>query len=269
MKLGFIGAGNMGGAIFKGFIAKEVVAPKDIYVIRNNKEALLKQAEMYSITPADNYAEVVANSDILFLAVKPVMFPTVITQLQELINKHKPLLVSMAAGLTLESIGNMLGFEHPIVRIMPNINAEICMSTTAYCGNSLVTQEQLETIHNLFSAIGMAVSVPENQFAIFTAIAGCSPAYVYLFIDSLAKGAQKAGMNKKQALDIAASAVLGSTQMLINSDNHPWELIDKVCSPGGTTIEGVCTLEEYKFESAVVKAVENSINKDKALNKGK
>lgn len=267
MKIGFIGAGNMGGAIFKGFISKSVLPANNICVIRNNKEALKQQADTYGITMAKTYSELIEFSDIVFLAVKPVMFPDLISSINADVEKYKPLIVSMAAGLSLESIENMFGFSLPIVRIMPNINAEICMSTTAYCANSLATSDNIDTIAKMFNQIGTAVEIPEVQFATFTAIAGCSPAYVYLFIDSLAKGAQKAGMNKQQALKIAASAVLGSTQMLINSNSHPWELIDKVCSPGGTTIEGVCTLEEYKFESAIVKAVENSILKDKALNK--
>lgn len=266
MKFGFIGAGNMGGAIIKGFIKSKRVAPPDINVSRNNKEALAEMEQTIGIKGCTT-EEVVNDSNIVFLAVKPHMFPQITKEIAPLLKDSNKLVVSMAAGITTNSLEQMLGFDCPIVRIMPNINAEILMSTTAICKNEYAIPEDIEIIKDMFSDIGLAVEVSENQFPIFTAIAGCSPAYVYLFIDSLAKGAQKMGMNKKLALDIATSAVLGSAKMFELSNSHPWELIDKVCSPGGTTIEGVCTLEEYKFESALVKAVENSVLKDYALNK--
>jgi pyrroline-5-carboxylate reductase len=267
MKLGFIGAGNMGGAIIKGFIKSGKISAKDINVVRKNESALKEMADELGIIPCSNYSELVENSDVIFMAVKPVMFESVLNELSPILKNSNKLLVSMAAGLTTDSIEKILGFEYPIVRIMPNINAEILMSATAICKNAKASNDDMDYVKDLFSAIGLATEVAENQFAVFTAIAGCSPAYVYLFIDSLAKGAQKMGMQKAKALEIAATAVIGSAAMYQQSNSHPWELIDKVCSPGGTTIEGVCTLEEYKFESGIVKAVENSVLKDYALNK--
>ncbi len=265
MKLGFIGAGNMAGAIFKGLIKADAVSPKDIFIIRNNAELQKKQVEEYGVTGCSSYEELTKNSDIIFLGVKPVSFGPLIKEIKGFIEKKRPLVVSMAAGMTISSIEEMFGFDLPIIRIMPNINAEILMSATAYCGNKNVSDEQLSIIRGYLSAFGLAVEIPEKQFAVFTAIAGCSPAYVYMFIDALARGAQKMGMNKKQALEIAAQAVIGSASMYAKSGMHPAELTDKVCSPGGTTIEGVCTLEEYKFTAGIVKAVENSVLKDKEL----
>lgn len=267
MKLGFIGSGNMGGAIIKGFIKSGKVKARDINVVRKNQAALRSMADELGINPCKNYNELIEKSDVIFLAVKPVMFPQILSEISSHIRNSEKLIVSMAAGLTTERIEELLGYEHAVIRIMPNINAEILMSATAVCKNSSASDDQFNYIMDLFSAIGLSTDVPENQFAIFTAIAGCSPAYVYLFIDSLAKGAQKMGMQKTKALEIATAAVIGSANMYQQSGTHPWELIDKVCSPGGTTIEGVCTLEEYKFESAVVKAVENSVLKDYELNK--
>ncbi len=267
MKLGFIGAGNMGGAIIKGLIKSGSIAAKDINVTEKNKEILNTLEKEQGIVPCSGYEELIDKSDVVFMAVKPVVFPSVIADIKGYIKEKKPLLISMAAGISTESIDSMLGFETPVVRIMPNINAEILMSATALCKNNVAGDRDIDTAENILSAIGMTARIDENLFAVFSAIAGCSPAYVYLFIDSLAKGAQKMGMNKKQALEIAAAAVSGSAAMFSRSDAHPWELIDKVCSPGGTTIEGVCTLEEYKFQSAIVKAVENSVLKDRALNK--
>ncbi len=265
MKLGFIGAGNMGGAIIKGLIKSGKISAENINVVEKNNTILDTMAKEQGINPCKDYKELINGSDIVFMAVKPVVFPSVIADIKDCIKAKGPLLISMAAGITTESIDEMLGFETPVVRMMPNINAEILMSATALCKNSAASDKDIDTAEDILSAVGMTARIDENMFAVFSAIAGCSPAYVYLFIDSLAKGAQKLGMNKKQALATAAAAVSGSAAMFSRSDAHPWELIDKVCSPGGTTIEGICTLEEYKFESAIVKAVENSVLKDMAL----
>lgn len=266
MKIGFIGAGNMGSAVFKGFIKNNAVKAEDIYVYRLNKEKLMKDVEEFGINPVDTYEELIEKTECIFLAIKPNKFNEVLPKISHKLREKNSLTVSMAAGKTIESIEQLLGYKAPIIRMMPNINAQICLSATAYCCNEKVTKEQLEFVKKCLEAIGMTTEVEESKFATFTAIAGCSPAYVYMFIEALAKGALKAGMNKKQALDIASYAVFGSAKMFIESDMHPNQLIDKVCSPGGTTIEGVCTLDEYKFTSGIVKAVENSIEKDKKLN---
>lgn len=267
MNFGFIGAGNMASAIFKGMLDNNYTNSKNIFIYDTDSEKLKLYLNTLDINICSSYADIINNSDILIIAVKPNIVPTLLPEISDYIKEKKILVVSIAAGITIKTIENLLGFKVPIVRVMPNINAEICLSTTAYCTNDIVTFEESQVIQQCFEAIGYVTKIEENEFAVFAAIAGCSPAYAYLFIDSLAKGAQKYGMNKKKALEIAANAVLGSAKMLANSKMHPWELIDKVCSPGGTTIEGICTLEEYKFESGIVKAVENSILKDKNMNK--
>ena len=267
MKLGFIGAGNMAGAIFKGLIASKAVNAADIYIIRNNMQLQKQQEAELGVKGCQTYDELIEKSDRVFLGVKPVAFPALLEKIKKPLQAKNPLIVSMAAGLSTDKIKDMLGYDAPIVRIMPNINAAILMSATAYCGNTKATEEQVESVEKLLSSIGSAYAVSEDKFAIFTAIAGCSPAYVYMFIDALARGAQKMGMNKQQALEISAQAVAGSAAMFMQSGKHPAQLTDSVCSPGGTTIEGVCTLDEYKFTAGIVKAVENSILKDAQLGK--
>lgn len=266
MNLGFIGAGNMGGDIINGFIKSGTVKAENIYVIRKNENALKTMADDTGIKPVYTYKELVKNSDYIFLAIKPVVFSEVIDEIKDALKGSDKVIVSMAAGITTDSICSMLGYDFPVVRIMPNVNAQIMRSTTALCKNQFADKNTLSNIQSMFDTIGEAVLVDESQFAVFSAIAGCSPAYVYMFIDSLAKGAVKMGMNKKLALKIAASAVSGSAQMLAaNSHIHPQELADMVCSPGGTTIEGVCTLDECGFTNAVTRAVENSVLKDRKL----
>jgi pyrroline-5-carboxylate reductase len=268
MKLGFIGAGNMGSAIFKGFIAKGKVDCKDIYITRRNKAELASQASELGVNACEDGCEIVRKCDVVFLAVKPIMFGEVLGKIRAEVKAEKPLIVSMAAGISTEDIETMLDVKGVrVVRIMPNVNAQVAMSVTAVCAGSNASNEDVELVNELFNSIGETAEVEEKHFAIFTAIAGCSPAYVYMFINSLAEGALKAGMNKKLAIRIAAGAVMGSAKLVLESGKHPEELNDMVCSPGGTTIEGVCTLKEKGFEAAVISAVENSILKDAALKK--
>lgn len=268
MKLGFIGAGNMGSAIFKGFIAQGSAKKEDIYIIRRNREAQAAQVAETGVNGCESYSELIEKSDVVFLAVKPVMFGDVLRDIKADLKDKQPLVVSMAAGISTADIEEMCGIKGlRVVRIMPNVNAQVAMSVTACCGGSNATDEDVKLVRKLFDSIGTTAEVDEKQFAIFTAIAGCSPAYVYMFINALADGALKAGMNKKQALAIAAGAVMGSAKLVLETGEHPEILRDSVCSPGGTTIEGVCTLKELGFESAVIEAVEASIVKDAMLKK--
>jgi pyrroline-5-carboxylate reductase len=268
MKLGFIGAGNMGSAIFKGFIKSGKAQPSDIYIIRRNKEALATQAAELGVNACESYSELIKASDVVFLAIKPIMFKEVLSAIKADIKAKMPLVISMAAGISTDDIENGLDVKGVrVVRIMPNVNAQVMMSVTAICGGKNATSEDMSLTRDLFNGIGTTADVSESQFAIFTAIAGCSPAYVYMFINALAEGALKAGMNKKQAIQIAAGAVMGSAKTVLETGIHPEELNDMVCSPGGTTIEGVCTLKEQGFESAVIDAVTKSIEKDAILKK--
>lgn len=268
MKLGFIGAGNMGSAIFKGFIAAGSAKKEDIYIIRRNKEELARQAAETGVNACGDYSELIKQSDVVFLAVKPIMFSQVLSDIKSDLKDKQPLVVSMAAGVSTNDIEDMTGVKGlRVVRIMPNVNAQVAMSVTACCGGSNATAEDIALVRELFDSIGTTAEVDEKQFAIFTAIAGCSPAYVYMFINALADGALKAGMNKKQALAIAAGAVMGSAKLVLETGEHPEILRDSVCSPGGTTVEGVCTLKELGFESSVIAAVEASILKDARLKK--
>ncbi len=254
-ELGFIGAGNMGGTIINA-LKKHY----DIFVSRKNIEALRK---MTGVTPCDE--NIIAVRDITFLAVKPDMYKDILLEIRDELLNSNSVLVSMAAGVSMEEIKNRLCFDVKLVRIMPNVNASVGMSVTAVCRNEFVTDDEYKSVNKILSRFGKVVDISEDQFGIFSAIAGCSPAYVYTFIDALARGAQKMGMKKELALEIAAEAVKGSAVMLEKSNMHPQSLVDKVCSPGGTTIEGLCTLDEYKFTAGIVKAVENIVNKDKNI----
>lgn len=264
MNIGFLGIGNMGGAILKGFLANGING-NNIFIYDIDTLKLNEYKKDFNVNICLNYEQLLQNIDFLILAIKPNIFLEVLNDLKNYINSYKPTIISIAAGISIKDIKNIIDNNVGIVRIMPNINAEICLSTSAYCYDN-IKEENLNTVTYLFEKIGSLFYIPEEKFSIFTAIAGCSPAYIYLFLDSIAKGAQKMGINKKEALQIAIDVTIGSANMLKNSNKHSWELIDNVCSPGGTTIEGICTLEENNFQQIIVKAIENTIKKDKLLN---
>lgn len=267
MKVGFIGTGNMASAIIKGMIAKGFMEPSDIYVSSLQLPKLKKFAEETGTTFCPSNEELVAQVDVVILAVKPNLFEKILPGLQPNLQDRKPLIVSIAAGVSLEKIQRLIGddYTNPIVRVMPNVNAMIGESMSAVSKNEHVTTAQMDFVLGMFNAVGLAIEIEERYFSIFIGIAGSAPAYAYLFIDSLARGALKAGMNKEQATRIAAQTVLGSAKMILESNEAPWVLIDKVCSPGGTTIAGISALEDRNFISTVMHAVEATIQRDKEI----
>ena len=262
MKTGFIGSGNMAGAIIKGAV-KNGINPKDIYTYDLDYSKVSEIANSCGIIATTSNEQILDECEIIVLAVKPHLINGVLENCRDKINTEKHVLVSIAAGTSIEMLESFADIKNiPVVRIMPNINAMALESMTSICRNSRVNDEKYEYVKDLFSKVGRVMELEENFFGIFGALAGSSPAFSYLFIDSLAKAAHKAGLPKAKALEIAAQTVLGSAAMLLASDKHPWELIDSVCSPGGTTIEGICTLEDNGFQAAIVKCLDACMAKD-------
>ncbi len=268
MKYGFIGAGNMAGAIIKGMtIGTKSFAGSDIFVTSKTVTSAKKLAEECGVLPCEKAEDVIDFSDVVVLGVKPNVLAEILPNLKHSFSAKKPLVVSIAAGKTLDYLGHFFDEGTPIVRVMPNINAKIGASTTGMCCNSYVSEEQKEIVKNIFATIGSVADISEQHFSIFSVIGGASVAFAYLYMDALARAALKAGMPKKQALEITAQTVLGSAKMILEGGEQPWPLIDQVCSPGGTTIEGVCTLEENNFESTLTKAFDAVLAKDKLIGK--
>lgn len=267
MKVGFVGTGNMASAIIKGMIHTEHTKAEHIYVFDVDTEKMHGFVGETGTNACESSEEVVKRSDIVMLAVKPNQFKAVLSPLKELIKDKNPLIVSIAAGTSIEKIQSLLEAENnlAIIRVMPNVNAMIGEGAAAVCGNQAASQEQINFALGMFNAIGKAIELPEQHFSTFTAIAGSSPAYAYLFIDSLARGAVKNGLPKDLANKIAAQAVLGSAKMILESDEDPWVLINRVCSPGGTTVAGLVALEDHAFISTVIKGVDATIKRDEEL----
>lgn len=265
MNIGFIGCGNMATAIIKGITKSEVVKSEDIFVYDHTSSKLENIAAKFGITKCNSASEVAKLSDYVVLAVKPNAITSVLNEINITLEENNSILISIAAGKSIEFIRENLSHPNKIIRIMPNINAKVGASCSAYCTNEDVTDKEKKDIEKIFGSIGTIIELDENSFSLFSVIAGCSPAFVYMFIDALARAGVKNGMKKDVALKIAAQSVLGSAKMILESDNHPFELIDQVCSPGGTTIEGVVSLQADGFESAVHNAVQKAVEKDKKL----
>lgn len=265
MTIGFMGCGNMGSAIIKGITEAKVVERNEVFAFDTYAPSINKAVEEYGITKCENANEIVLNSDIVVLAVKPNMIAAVLKEINPTLEKKDTIVISIAAGKTLEFIKDNLTHDNKLVRIMPNINAKVAAACSAYCTNELVTDEEKKEIEKIFGAVGSIMELPESSFSLFGVLAGCSPAFVYMFIDALARAGVKNGMKKDTALQIAAQSVLGSAKMILESGTHPFELIDQVCSPGGTTIEGVTALQADGFESAIHKAVDKAVDKDSKL----
>lgn len=265
MKIGFIGTGNMAGAIIKGIIKQNHTQSSDIFCTEINKEKLESFVSENKINACTSNEELVDKVDIIVLAVKPHIIPGVLNELKTKIIEKRPVIISIAAGVSLASLEQMIDDNTAIVRVMPNVNAMIGEGVAAVCSNDNTTPKQTKYVLDLFAAVGTSVELAEEDFSTFIGIAGSSPAFAYLFIDSMARAAVKNGMPKDQANKIAAQAVLGSAKMILESDKDPWELINMVCSPGGTTVAGIVALEDEKFISTVIKGVDVVINKDKEM----
>ncbi|WEG73755.1 pyrroline-5-carboxylate reductase [Vagococcus intermedius] len=267
MKIGFIGSGNMATGIIKGLLKNEKVLAKDILITASTSQRSLAKAKELGVIGVKSNAELLALVDIVVLAVKPHHIPTILKELDSLLAKKKPLIISIAAGLTLGQLQENIksDLKAKLVRVMPNMNVTIGRSVSAICSSESVSAAEVETVADLFRAVGSAYIIEEKDFRNFTSLAGCSPAYTYLYIDAMSRAGVKNGLPKELATKVAAEAVLGSAELLLQSVETPWDLIDKVCSPGGTTVAGLVTLEDEGFMSTVIKGLDATIKRDQEL----
>ena len=262
MKIGFIGAGNMASAILRGMVRSGAFSPETLTAFDTQAEKAAALQKELGIGVSESAEALAGDCDVVVLAVKPNVFPVLLPQIRAALQAHDPLVISIAAGKTIEFIEGLLAYNAAVIRVMPNINATVGAAMSAYCCNARVTDEQRTLTEKLCGAFGEVMPLSENMFPLFGVLAGCAPAYSYMFIDALARAGVKNGMAKADALHIAAQTVLGSAKQILESDTHPWELIDRVCSPGGTTIEGVASLQADAFDAAIARAVDAALDKD-------
>ncbi len=256
----------MGEAILGGIISSGIFSGKDIWVSELNSSKLAELNEKYGVNTTEDAAEVVKNTDIFILAVKPNIYPVVLEGIKEFVDTSK-IIVTIAAGVTITSVEKILGSDKKIVRTMPNTPALVGEGMASISPNSMVDSDELENIKKIFESFGKAEILPEYLIDSVIGVSGSSPAYVFMFIEALADGAVLGGMPRDKAYKFAAQSVLGSAKMVLETGRHPGDLKDAVCSPGGTTIEAVKVLEEEGFRKSVIKAVEACIEKSKKMSK--
>ncbi len=264
MTIGFLGAGNMASAIMRGMVESGFDADAIVCFDIDTQKTFALQTEC-GVGVCDSAEQLCRVADTVILCIKPQVFPSALPALKDALSTHRPLVISIAAGKTIDSIAALIGNDLPVVRVMPNVAATVGEAVTAYCSNPLVTSAHIETVYTVFEAVGTVLPIDEAHFDVFTVLASCSPAYTLLYMDALATAGVKAGLPKATALDIVAQSVLGTAKLLQQSGRHPRELADSVCSPGGTTIAGVCALQAGGFEKTVIEAADASLEKDKKL----
>lgn len=254
MKLGFIGVGNMAGAIIEGIIKNGMIPPDEIIGSDISEVGLENARMLHGIYMTHDNREVAERAEVLFLSVKPQYYSDVIAEVRDLITDRQ-LVVSIAPGKTLDWLEEQFGKKIKIVRTMPNTPAMVGEGMTAVCPNDCVSKEELEYVLKILSTIGKSEVVPEHLIDAVVAVSGSSPAYVFIMIEAMADAAVAEGMPRAQAYKFAAQAVCGSAKMILETDKHPGELKDMVCSPAGTTIEAVRVLEQKGFRSALMEAM--------------
>ena len=264
MKLGFIGAGNMARAIINGLIAEQKISGEDVYIHSAHKSSYESYAKEKGLNPCESNSDVVKNAEIVFLAVKPIVAKDVLEEVSTEFERKNPVLVSMVTGVSIAELVDALHFPAAkIIRIMPNVNVEIGEGMTALKAGEKVTETEFSEVTDLFDSIGKTTEMEEKDFSTFVALAGSSPAYVYLFIDAMSRSGVKYGLSKRQATEIAAQAVLESALKVLEASKSPMDLVDDVCSPGGTTVAGLLAMEEYGFTTSVIKGLDATVAKDK------
>jgi len=264
--IGFIGNGNMGQAMIGGIIKAGIVVPENIMVSDLNEKGLKDAADKYGIRTTTDNNEVAKDADILILSVKPNLYPIVIEGIKKVV-KEDVIVVTIAAGKSICSTEESFGRKVKVVRVMPNTPALVGEGMSAISPSDAVSKEEIQEIISIFESFGEAEIVGEKLMDAVTAVSGSAPAYVYMFIEAMADAAVLEGMPRTQAYKFAAQTVLGAGKMVLETGNHPGALKDMVCSPGGTTIEAVATLEEMGLRAAVIAAMRRCAEKSREMSK--
>ena len=269
---GFIGAGNMAGAIVRGAIAAGT-DPASIWLTSAHDSAA-RLAEKTGARHEPDAEALAAACDVVVLAVKPRVIPAVAARIFDAVAAARPLIVSIAAGIDLARLESLLPEGARVVRAMPNMAAGVGQSMTALAAGAAAGESDLAAARALMDAVGRTMVIAEEDFPTFVGLAGSSPAFVFTFIDALARAGVLGGIPKAQAVEIAAQAVLGSARAVQveaaaradgGAGRPPADLVDAVCSPGGTTVAGLVAMERAGFSNAVIEAVRAVVAADREL----
>ena len=266
INLGFIGTGAMGSAMISSVIKAGVLEKEkiNIFDVDSEKTAALKKDT--GVNVLESSVEIVEKSDIIILAVKPNILKNVLKTIKSSLNSSK-ILVSFAVGVPIKFYKEIVGEDKKIVRTMPNTPMQVGEGMTLISCDNKISEEEIKIVKELFDCTGKAEFLDEKLMSEVTALTGSSPAYVFMFIEAMADAAVISGIPRGMAYKLAAQAVLGSAKMVLESGEHPGELKDMVCSPAGTTIEAVATLEKNGFRHAVIDAMNECTKKAREIGK--
>lgn len=248
-KIGFIGAGNMAGAIIEGIIRKKVAQAGDLTVCDRMTEKC-ERFRTQGVAVADSISALVKSSQIIFIAVKPQDYETALGDLKTVMDGEK-LIVTIAAGISTAYIQKEIGFPCKIVRVMPNTPLLLGEGATAMSRGSLVTDVEFDEIKRIFESGGIVSVLPEDKMNAVISVNSTSPVYVYLMAKAVADGAKEQGIEAETAIELFCKTLVGSAKMLMESGKTPDELVKMVASPGGTTLAALGALEQHGFEEAV------------------
>ena len=264
-KIGFVGAGKMATAMIEGLLSKGLYKKDEIIACSRTKKTADRVSKDLGIEATTDASKVFSSADVIVIAVKPNQIKEILTTNIEA-NSTKKLLISIAAGIKIPTLESYVP-DSRIVRVMPNVCCTVLESASSYTLGSMATKEDAQKVKEILEAIGIAFEVPEEKIDAVTGLSGSSPAYMFMVIDALADGGVLMGLPRDVALKLAAQTMLGSAKTVLETGKHPEELKDSVCSPGGTTIEGVKVLEECGMRGAFIAAVKASAEKSKQMGK--
>lgn len=259
-KVAVIGAGKMGEAIIKGLLASEAFSPHDIQIFEIARERREYMAHTYHVQVAEDIAHAVGFADIIVIAVKPGIVGAVLTQISGALSSDK-ILVSIAAGVTIEYLQKHLSPTVPVVRVMPNLACSVREAMMAICPSENTTAAQLKRVTDVLNSIGKVMPLDEKYLNLATGLVGSGPAYIFLIIDALADAGVRLGLPKDISVILAAQTTLGAAKMVVETGEHPVKLKDMVATPAGTTVEGLFALEQGMLRATLISAVTEAAKK--------
>ena len=266
LSIGFLGAGQMASALATGWTRAGLLDPVRSGAADPFASARDKFTQTTGLKSYATNREVVEACDVLVLAVKPQVMAAVLAELRPLL-KPRHLVISIAAGVTLQTLGEALGTTVRLVRVMPNTPCLVGASASGYAAGSAATPDDIAIVGQLFGAVGKAFALPEHLLDAVTGLSGSGPAFIYVLIEALADGGVRVGLPRDVAQALAAQTVFGAAKMVLETGQHPAALKDAVASPGGTTIAGLHALEKAGFRAALMDAVQAATERAKELGK--
>jgi pyrroline-5-carboxylate reductase len=263
--IAIIGTGNMGDALVSGLIGSGSSKPKNIICSDVRKDKLDQIKSRYKVRTTTSNLKAVSEADIVIYAVKPQLMAAVLNETGNKLDMSK-LVISIAAGVPLAAMESCIEKDMRLIRVMPNIAAAVKEAATAIAAGAHATKEDVELAMQIFNSIGRCIFLKENYLMdAITGLSGSGPAYIFLIVDALADAGVKMGLSRQDSLFLAAQTILGSAKLLIETQEHPGQLKDKVTSPGGTAIAGLATLEGGGLRTTLINAVEAATKRSKEL----